>query len=233
MRPPSAGCESVRESLPELALGVADGEQRARALEHVDGCADCRHELEELSSLADDLIALAPQREPPPGFENRVLSRLAIRETRHRSAPRRLRRLAFAAAVPAVAAATVLAMSVSYSADRRLASQYREALQTAHGNYFQSAQLHAPAGQTAGIVFAYQGAPSWLFYVLDGRYASGLYTEQIVTRSGSTLTLPRFKLIDGSWGIATPVPVADIAFVRMVRQPGGAALSATLPVVKQ
>jgi hypothetical protein len=228
----SLDCATIREALPEVALGIADGQQRALALEHIAGCPDCRRDLEQISSLTDDLIALAPQREPPVGFENRVLGRLA-RQTRRRPARRRLRRLAFAAAVPAVAAATALAMSISYSSDLRLAAQYRAALQDAHGTFFQSARLHAPAGQIAGIVFAYQGSPSWLFYTLHGPYSGGRYNEQIVTRSGTTLTLPAFALVDGSWGIATPVPVRDIALVKLIPERGGAALTATLPVIEQ
>lgn len=232
MSPSNADCAGTQEALPELALGTADGEQRALALEHVARCSECRRELEELSSLADDLIALAPPREPPPGFENRVLGRIAVRHRRRRPASRRLRRLAVAAAVPAVAAATAFAMSVSYSSDRRLASQYRAALQGAHGEYFQSAHLHGPAGRAAGIVFAYQGSPSWLFYVVNGRYSTGLYKEQIITRSGERFTLPQFRPVAESWGIATPVPVRDIALVKLVRQPRGGALQATLPVVE-
>jgi hypothetical protein len=233
MGPSSPDCARIREALPEVALGIADGEQRALALEHIAGCSDCRRELEELSSLADELITLAPQREPPPGFENRVLGRLDVRQPKRRPARRRLRRLAFAAAVPAVAAATALAMSISYSSDLRLASQYRAALMGAHGTFFQSAHLNTPAGQKAGIVFAYQGSPSWMFYTLDGRYGSGLYREQIVTRSGRTLTLPPFTLVNGSWGIAAPVPVRDIALVKLIPQSGGARLTATLPVIKR
>src|SRR6185437_11471604 len=117
MSPSSADCARTREALPELALGIADGEQRAVALEHVAGCSDCRRELDELSSLADQLITLAPQREPPAGFENRVLDRLAVPQTRRSSARRRLRWLALAVALPAVAAAAAWAMSVSYSSD--------------------------------------------------------------------------------------------------------------------
>jgi hypothetical protein len=232
MAPASPDCANIRESLPELALGIADGEQRAVALEHIAGCSDCRRELEALSSLADELIALSPEREPPPGFENRVLDRLAIRQPRPRPARRRLRRLVFAAAVPAIAIATAIAVSLSYSSDHRIASQYRAALQGAHGKYFQSAHLNTPAGQTAGIVFAYQGSPSWLFYAVQGRYSSALYEEQIVTRSGRTLVLPPFRLINGSWGIATPVPVRDIARVKLIPQPRGPTLQATLPVIE-
>ncbi|HJS93801.1 MAG TPA: hypothetical protein VJ741_06025, partial [Solirubrobacteraceae bacterium] len=93
MRPPSADCAMTREAMAELALGIADGEQRALALEHAAGCSDCRRELQQLSSLADDLIALAPHREPPAGFESRVLDRIGVRHTKRRRAPRRLRRL--------------------------------------------------------------------------------------------------------------------------------------------
>ena len=72
----STDCAPTREALPELALGIADGEQRALALVHIAHCPECRRALEELASLADELVALTPQREPPPGFENRVLDRL-------------------------------------------------------------------------------------------------------------------------------------------------------------
>jgi len=32
------GCEQVRELAPELALGIAEGEERDAALRHLDGC---------------------------------------------------------------------------------------------------------------------------------------------------------------------------------------------------
>lgn len=233
MDPSSPDCARIREALAELALGIADGEQRAVALDHVADCSDCRRELEELSRVADELIGLAPHHQPPAGFENHVLDRLDVRQRRRRPARRRLTRLAFAAALLAVVAATALAMSVSYSSDRKLAAQYRAALQGAHGKYFQSARLNTPAGQEAGVVFAYEGYPSWMFYTLSGSYGSGPYQEQIVTRSGRTLTLPPFKLVNGSWGIATPVPVRDIAQVNLIPRPGATALSATLPVIEQ
>jgi hypothetical protein len=224
-----ADCHSTRSALPELALGIADGEERADALSHLAGCPDCRHELERLSSTVDDLLDLAPRREPPAGFEDRVLMQLQPRP-RQRARPR-LKRLSFAAAVMASVAATVIGMNLAYSSDRQLASQYRAALQGAHGKYFQSAHLRGPDGSQTGIVFGYQGSPSWLFYVLDGRYSHGVYREQIVTRSGHTVTLPPFRLVARSWGIATPVPLRDIALVRLIPQVGGAALEAPLPPV--
>jgi hypothetical protein len=232
MSPSSAACARTREILPELALGIADGQERALALEHIAGCADCRRELEAFSSLADNLVELTPGREPPAGFEERVLGRLGVRRAARKPARRRvLRRLRVAAVGLAVVAATAIAMSFVYSSDRDLASQYRTALAGAHGTYFASARLHNPAGEEVGVVFAYQGSPSWLFYVVDDRYSSGLYHEQIVTRSGRALTLSRFRFVKSTWGIATPIPVRDIEHVRLTREAGGPAFQATLPVV--
>jgi hypothetical protein len=230
MNRPDSSCAEIRELLPELALGIADGEERALALEHTGDCAGCRRELQELSTLADDLIAVAPGQEPPVGFEGRVLGRLRPRRSPRRRARRGLVRLGFAAAV---GAAVAIAMTISYSSDRRLASQYRAALQGAHGQYFQTARLRAPDGSVAGTVFAYQGSPSWLFYVLGGPYRNGVYNEQVVTRSGRAVSLPRFRLVEGSWGIVSPVALRNIGRVRLVREPRGPTLEAALPIVER
>jgi hypothetical protein len=232
MNPPSRRCAETWQALPELALGIADGEERAIAIEHLAGCPDCRHELEELSAIADGLLALVPEREPPPGFEARVLERLKARAARPRPRRRRLRQLSVAAAALAGAAAMAVALTLSYGSDRRLAAQYRAALQNAHGQYFQSAQLRTADGGQVGTVFAYQGDRSWLFYVLSGSYRNGRFREQIVTRSGTSIRLPPFRLVSGSWGIATPIPVRDVALVRLVRD-HGPALHATLPIIER
>jgi hypothetical protein len=233
MNPPERRCTHVRQSLPELALGIADGDERARALDHVDDCNECRHELDELSAIADALVSLAPEREPPAGFEARVLERLAVRRAPARPRRLRLRRLGLAAAALAGAAAAAIALVLATGPDRRLASQYRAALDGAHGKYFQSARLRAPDGRRVGTVFAYQGSPSWLFYVLDGRYRTGIYREQLVTRSGTTLRLPPFRLVRATWGVAIPVPVRDVAVVRLTRASGGRPFVAELPVVER
>jgi hypothetical protein len=226
-------CAEIRELLPELALGIADGKDRALVLEHTGGCEECRRELEELSMIANDLVALAPPREPPGGFEGRVLERLRLGRAARRPRRRAFRRLGLAAAVAAAVAVTAVVMTLSYSSDRRLASQYRAALHGAHGQYFQSARLRAADGRLVGNVFGYQGSPSWLFYVLDGRYNRGLYREQIVTRAGKSVTLPRFRLVAASWGIVTPIPLRDIARVRLIREPHGPTFEASVPTVER
>ena len=65
-------CEEFRELAPELALGIVEGEERGRALEHLADCPDCRRRVEELSEVADGLLLAAPHREPPVGAGARV-----------------------------------------------------------------------------------------------------------------------------------------------------------------
>jgi hypothetical protein len=216
--------------LPELALGIASGEDRAAALEHLGMCADCRKVLAELSATADDLLELAPEVEPPAGFETRVLERIGARK-RPTTTRRRPRLVGVVAAAASAAAVTAIALILAYSGDHRLASQYRAALQNADGRYFASAHLRTATGHDAGVVFSYQGAPSWLLYVVRGPYRSGTYTEQIRTRSGDTISLEPFKFSTTSWAVTTPVPVRNIAAVKLVQHTTGTTLKASLPVV--
>jgi len=67
-------CDETRALASELALGIADGAERAEALDHLAGCADCRRAVAELTEVTDELLLIAPEHEPPVGFESRVLS---------------------------------------------------------------------------------------------------------------------------------------------------------------
>jgi len=58
--------------------GVDGASERARALAHEDHCDDCAAELRQLTALSDDLLGLVPGREPPIGFESRMMSRLGF-----------------------------------------------------------------------------------------------------------------------------------------------------------
>ena len=212
------GCEDVRRSAPELALGIATGEERAAALEHVAGCADCRRHLDELAQVADELVTIAPSREPPLGFESSVVARLGARRK-----PRRARALVTAAAVAlVVAAAGVAATLAATSDDRELAARYRETLATARGDYFAAAELRGPGAARAGTVFAYEGEPSWIFMTFHEGVGAGPFECVVVTEDGRRLELGAFEADRGVWGAALPVPVHDVARV-ILDAPGGAA----------
>lgn len=71
-RPPACGeCESWGA---ELALGLLTGPERATGLSHLAACPSCREQVDELARVADRLLLLAPEAEPPAGFESRVLA---------------------------------------------------------------------------------------------------------------------------------------------------------------
>lgn len=102
-------CARFDEECGELVLGLLPGEARAAALAHVAGCARCRERLEQLSRVVDELLMTGPSVEPPAGFEQRTLARLAEESDRgHRrdrppsAASRRNRVLAVAAAIVVV-----------------------------------------------------------------------------------------------------------------------------------
>ena len=223
-------CDRTRELAAELALGILDGEQRAQALRHVAECPECRRVVEELTVVADELLMLAPEREPPAGFESRVLARLqpppaAARPTRRRR--RMLAPLAAAAAAAAIAAAVVL---LTTSDDRRLADHYRATLAAGHGSSFEAARLRAPGQVPAGVVYAYRGATSWIFVVVYGPHRGVPYTVELATTSGRRVALPSFRLDPktGTRGEAVPVDLGSIASVRLVGPKPGDVLEADL-----
>jgi len=154
-------CEQTRGLAAELALGIADGAERAQVLDHLAACAECRRAVAELSEVTDELLLDAPEHEPPVGFESRVLARLDPQPVRRR--PRRRRALLMLApAVASAALASVVVLGVTRD-DRQLAGQYRQALSVAHGSSFEAAPLQGPAGTETGVVYAYRGSPSWVY----------------------------------------------------------------------
>src|SRR5262249_57581806 len=71
------GWEEVGGVAADLAIGIADGQERDDALRHAAGCAECRLLVSELSSVVDDLLLMAPAHEPPAGFAARTLARMS------------------------------------------------------------------------------------------------------------------------------------------------------------
>ncbi len=74
MRP--MDCADLAEIAPELALEVIGGRQRAAALAHLETCVACQQHVDALAADVDRLLLLAPQVEPPDGFDERVVRSL-------------------------------------------------------------------------------------------------------------------------------------------------------------
>ncbi|MEQ3552910.1 zf-HC2 domain-containing protein [Pseudonocardia nematodicida] len=96
----------MRESLGDFAIGRLDAEEAATVQAHLDGCADCRAELAEVSSVLGPLSTVDAARlgdapVPSPDLGDRIVAAARAEgraAERGRSTPRRLT-LAAAAAV--------------------------------------------------------------------------------------------------------------------------------------
>jgi hypothetical protein len=223
----SPSCEGVRALAPELALGIATGEERARALGHLDSCPDCRRLVEDLARVADELVILAPPQEPPVGFESRVLDRL----TAGQRARRWRRGLAVAASLAVGVTVGALSLHAATGDQREAAGLYRRALEEADGTYFGAVALRTPGGATAGHVFGYAGRTSWVFLVVDSAPTSGTLAVEANTRSGRRLTLGSLELTAGrgTFGTALPGELRDLAGLRVLDERGAVVLEARFP----
>lgn len=219
-------CEEVRALAAEVALGIASGEERAGVLAHVRGCGDCRRLLEELAETADALLLLAPQREPSNGFESAALARMVARRRSSR------RRVALGVAAAALAAAVGGGAVLWITADdRTLASHYRAALAEANGEYFGVVPLLTADAEAVGHLFAYEGSPSWIFFVFDDPLAAGEYTVRIETRAGDRIELEAGELQEGilTWGRDVPLSLSLVEAVRLVDERDAVVAEAIFP----
>jgi hypothetical protein len=217
-------CAQVRELIPELAMGVAPGEQRAAALAHIATCSDCRTVLELTTDVVDELMMLVPEREPPTGFETAVVSAMAAASGRRR----RVTTWLAAAAVVLAAVGGGLAIRWADADDRRVADQYRETLRVADGRYLRAADLTAASGAEAGHVYAYQGNPSWVFMTVEGA-PSGTYDVRLLTGDGRSHWIGECWVRGGrgSWGTTVDVPIGSVDRIEM-RRADGTTLTASL-----
>jgi hypothetical protein len=229
-----AECAEIRELIPEIAAGIAAGDERARALAHLGDCHECRHELAVTADLVDEMLTLVPAEEPPAGFEGRVMARLApeAKERRVRSSRRRLalpvrlpvrRPVGRAAAwVAATAAAAGLAAGGVWwqtAQDRELAASYRHTLAVAHGEGLSAAPLKSGLGAEQGTVFAYQGEPSWLYVTFRSMPQPGHYNTCLVTKDGRRFPLRAFEAGRNAyaWGSTITVQVREIGTIEFTR----------------
>jgi hypothetical protein len=214
------GHDALHANAAELALGLLSGGERAEALAHLDGCQSCRTLVEDLSDVADGLLLLAPEHEPPAGFESAVLARVGERPAR-----RRRRWL-----LPAVAAVVAAILGVSgFVAGRqrqgsRLDREYADALKQLGGQALAAATLVDAGGTRAGQLFLYQGRTSWLFVTVADPQAAGTYAIELLWEDGHRSRIPGLVVQGGrgSLGATTTLRLRDLRGVAVVDSAGTA-----------
>jgi len=203
-------CDRLRDDAAELALGVLDGPERGEALAHLAHCEACRTLVRELTDVVDRVIALAPEAEPPPGFESAVVDQVRPTAPARGGTSRRL--------VLAAAAAVLLAVGTLLGA--QLAGRGDDA------GGLEWAVMAAPGGDEVGEVWRYgdDGAtlvvsvPAWAALPTGGPR----YTLRVDLEGGRTTELGDFALGDGrsSWGVTTDLDADAITAVSVVDDTG-------------
>ena len=213
------GCPDVREVAPDFAFGILDGEERSDVLLHLDECPTCQRYVSELSETADAMVLLAPEAEPPAGFERRALDRIVDTSRR-----RRWRTVKLVAAT-AAAAAIVSVVTV------RIVDQSRTPTSSVVGAH--SVAMVGDAGQKVGKVDVVANSTAM---ALDVSVSYGLPEGDynvVLTRSGvgkqSLGTMHVFGG-QGSWSGSAPA-AAGRAQLALVDQEGNELCSAELPTV--
>lgn len=171
-------CDDVDALAAEAALGLVSGADRAALLVHLESCDRCRALVGAMAEVADQLLAAAPQAEPPPGFEQRVLARLTGRSRR------------WPAVVVGAAAAAVLVFA--FALGRTSGSNLPAVREVA---------MRTPSGRVVGEAYVHTGAPAWVFAAVPGWKDDLTEYRLRVTLADGTSTEANGI---GSWGTTVP-----------------------------
>ncbi|MGH9045634.1 MAG: hypothetical protein ACRDVP_12575 [Acidimicrobiales bacterium] len=184
-------CERFADSLGELAIGALDGPERTALVTHLQGCSNCSEELDRLSGAVDALLVLAPQREPPAGFEARLFERMGFQKRRLGFRPRRW------VAVAAASVTGALGLSLGLAFGLTSLAPVPQAI---------SADLVANHS-ARGEVYVVPGSPGWVFMSVEGADMTARVTCMISTDSNKRLTVGSFWLRAGSGSWVSPLAV--------------------------
>jgi hypothetical protein len=185
-----AGCDEVRELLPEHLLGTLAPEDDAAVRRHLRGCGGCRAELSLLGEGLATFSRAAHQADPPPELRDRVLAAVAEEQSEARKPDAKLARswrwLGLAAAITVAAGAVAWGTSQTIRANNRAetAAAYTRFLDALGGREVRVAKL-AGAGdhQVEGSAILYDShvGQSWVLVLVRSPGATG--TVQVVLKA--------------------------------------------------
>ena len=218
------GCPDCAADLPELALGVLTGRERARALSHVESCPRCTEELEQLSDAADAVVQVAPEVEPPLGFEVRLFERMGVTDVPRRTRRRARRWVPAALATAAAVAALVVGLSLALSSPTPPAPN-------AAGPARHLAVVNlVETGVSVGHVVTHGGADPWMSMMLADSSARGTVDCVVVTKDGVKHWVGSFTAKNGygAWLAPLRVQPKDLRSAQVVSPSGTVIATATL-----
>ena len=221
-------CDPFADELPELALGVLTGRDRARVLAHVDSCPRCADELEHLARTADTVVQVAPEMDPPLGFEVRLFERMGVAETPRRRFGRHVPRW-----MPVAAAAAVVALGLGLGLGLSSAPSTSPSASAQRGDSGRPTVVSAPlvnGGHTVGHVVVSGGASPWMSMMLTDSSVRGWVSCVVVTDSGQRQTVGTFraKAGYGAWSSRLAVDPSRLRAAEVLDSDGAVIASAVL-----
>jgi hypothetical protein len=213
----SMKCDALSDDLIEFALGTLSGRRRSLVLDHLETCAHCDAELEALAGIADTMLWLAPEAEPPLGFESRLIERYRHSDTRRLSSRRRAGVFALAAVLVAV-----LGIGVDALVTNHVATPPSATSRPVSGRLMSD-------GSVVGHVSISSGNPSWMIMDVDAGTLSGLVWCQVTLANGQTETVGKFTLARGygSWTAPVKASGSRVRSARLVNARGTVLATAT------
>jgi len=228
-------CDEYSQNLAELALGILTGRARAATLAHVDSCAHCAEELEQLSRAADAVVSVAPELEPTVGFEVRLFNRMGLGDDPApvRAVPDEGRRGPFrwvagaprwALASAAAVVALLIGLSIGWSIGSPSGTQHPTEVAAV------ATVALKEHGNTVGTVTTYGGATPWMVMTLDDSSAHGTLTCEVVTDNGVTHRVGTFSATYGhaAWDAPLKVAPQDVRKAEVVSANGTVIATASL-----
>lgn len=180
------------DELVDLVLGNAEGPRRTAMVAHLARCAACRAELDALTADVGTLLTLAPEVQPPLGFEQRALARMPTGDPTRARRPRRvLAVVGIAAAVLLVAAAAIVLIALVDGGDGSDGDLV--ALERSDGGGTVGSVSVTDVDGSPSMVVAIVDAPDDVSYICRTTFVDGTVDE-----------VPPWPPGDGAWIVPLP-----------------------------
>ena len=200
-------CAAFADAAEELALGFTPSPERDALVDHASGCAVCATLLHELTSVTDALLALAPEAEPPLGFEARVVASLPSGDAV--ASARRTRPWRWTAVAAAVAAAIAILLTVVVTDDGR-------------DEVTVAATISGRDGALGRVELVSAPSPKVLVLLEDDSW-SGVWVCELEDDDGTWVEVGRWQAADGAggaWAAAIDRSLLDATRMRITSTSG-------------
>lgn len=208
------GCDDFDASVAELALEILDPAERDALLAHVDTCDRCAAELLQMAAAADRLTLLAPECEPPVGFEQRVLEGLPTQPAKR---PRPVRPVHVWQLAAAAVVLFVVGVAIGTAAERRTGEPTASPVPK-----LRYGDLVSTSGTEHGFVSMVAGDDPTRDVVLTmglGNLDPGIYHCVVHLADGSTTEVAAWPLSEGGydmWAVPVKVGIDDVRAVSVI-----------------